>query len=176
MSKRPRPATDAGTYSCTFYRSWPWGFCGCAQSAEAAAAAIYLAYLSKADCARVERSTTAATDKFSFGYAPFIVAVPEGVLQRYGPLRLFKEQRERLGFELRATTLGHVQRVGSTGASDRLLAVSLDGGPSVARSEEHTSELQSRFDLVCRLLLEKKKKDPSASSLTQNKKEQHQTI
>src|SRR5207249_9740097 len=29
---------------------------------------------------------------------------------------------------------------------------------SPARSEEHTSELQSRFDLVCRLLLEKKKK------------------
>src|SRR5438067_3114255 len=28
------------------------------------------------------------------------------------------------------------------------------------RSEEHTSELQSRFDLVCRLLLEKKKKQP----------------
>src|SRR5699024_11857419 len=27
------------------------------------------------------------------------------------------------------------------------------------RSEEHTSELQSRFDLVCRLLLEKKNKD-----------------
>src|SRR5438874_8001284 len=29
---------------------------------------------------------------------------------------------------------------------------------SVRRSEEHTSELQSRRDLVCRLLLEKKKK------------------
>src|SRR5207249_12332720 len=28
----------------------------------------------------------------------------------------------------------------------------------LVRSEEHTSELQSRFDLVCRLLLEKKKK------------------
>src|SRR5690349_24134523 len=28
----------------------------------------------------------------------------------------------------------------------------------VSRSEEHTSELQSRIDLVCRLLLEKKKK------------------
>src|SRR5207249_8623429 len=28
----------------------------------------------------------------------------------------------------------------------------------IRRSEEHTSELQSRFDLVCRLLLEKKKK------------------
>src|SRR5271167_506405 len=33
------------------------------------------------------------------------------------------------------------------------------GGSDVTiRSEEHTSELQSRFDLVCRLLLEKKKK------------------
>src|SRR5437868_7663936 len=30
--------------------------------------------------------------------------------------------------------------------------------PVEQRSEEHTSELQSRFDLVCRLLLEKKKK------------------
>src|SRR6266536_6016439 len=30
--------------------------------------------------------------------------------------------------------------------------------PALVRSEEHTSELQSRVDLVCRLLLEKKKK------------------
>src|SRR2546429_3049374 len=30
--------------------------------------------------------------------------------------------------------------------------------PSASRSEEHTSELQSRLHLVCRLLLEKKKK------------------
>src|SRR5438105_391259 len=29
-------------------------------------------------------------------------------------------------------------------------------GPTGCRSEEHTSELQSRVDLVCRLLLEKK--------------------
>src|SRR2546421_12805173 len=33
------------------------------------------------------------------------------------------------------------------------------------RSEEHTSELQSRSDLVCRLLLEKKKKIPSITIL-----------
>src|SRR5215475_16013664 len=32
------------------------------------------------------------------------------------------------------------------------------GGHHAARSEEHTSELQSRENLVCRLLLEKKKK------------------
>src|SRR5687768_18251380 len=31
-------------------------------------------------------------------------------------------------------------------------------GQRLARSEEHTSELQSRLHLVCRLLLEKKKK------------------
>src|SRR5699024_11262494 len=35
---------------------------------------------------------------------------------------------------------------------------SRDFRPQVGRSEEHTSELQSRFDLVCRLLLEKKKR------------------
>src|SRR5699024_11268107 len=32
------------------------------------------------------------------------------------------------------------------------------------RSEEHTSELQSRFDLVCRLLLEKKKNQTPATT------------
>src|SRR3712207_7150174 len=38
------------------------------------------------------------------------------------------------------------------------LAVRLFGGPeNIPRSEEHTSELQSRQYLVCRLLLEKKK-------------------
>src|SRR6266704_1474653 len=32
--------------------------------------------------------------------------------------------------------------------------------PPLERSEEHTSELQSRFELVCSLLLEKKKRGP----------------
>src|SRR5699024_11780876 len=36
-------------------------------------------------------------------------------------------------------------------------APALGSRPHRPRSEEHTSELQSRFDLVCRLLLEKKK-------------------
>src|SRR5438105_13529386 len=41
---------------------------------------------------------------------------------------------------------------------DEVLPETLDLGPRlVGRSEEHTSELQSRVDLVCRLLLEKKK-------------------
>src|SRR5207248_9108828 len=37
------------------------------------------------------------------------------------------------------------------------LANAVLGHPMVQRSEEHTSELQSPYDLVCRLLLEKKK-------------------
>src|SRR6266496_6286207 len=38
------------------------------------------------------------------------------------------------------------------------------------RSEEHTSELQSRRDLVCRLLLEKKKKKQKHQQLLKKKK------
>src|SRR6266540_5147352 len=40
-----------------------------------------------------------------------------------------------------------------------------------ARSEEHTSELQSHHDLVCRLLLEKKKKNKITTSPIQNTKQ-----
>src|SRR2546425_2377869 len=40
----------------------------------------------------------------------------------------------------------------------QLHAGTLDGGLGLKRSEEHTSELQSLAYLVCRLLLEKKKK------------------
>src|SRR2546429_6421375 len=52
---------------------------------------------------------------------------------------------------------------------DRLLheegrAHLLGGAVLAARSEEHTSELQSRLHLVCRLLLEKKKKTTTQPS------------
>ena len=39
------------------------------------------------------------------------------------------------------------------------LLIALDDRGSLHRSEEHTSELQSRLQLVCRLLLEKKATD-----------------
>src|SRR2546422_7336697 len=42
----------------------------------------------------------------------------------------------------------------------------------VERSEEHTSELQSRLHLVCRLLLEKKKKTRSGKRKYQRDKDQ----
>src|SRR5438105_12925011 len=43
-------------------------------------------------------------------------------------------------------------------AAGHLSALERGGDIVDVRSEEHTSELQSRVDLVCRLLLEKKKK------------------
>src|SRR6266700_4889691 len=42
-----------------------------------------------------------------------------------------------------------------------------------ARSEEHTSELQSRENLVCRLLLEKKKKKRKQHFVRKKKKNKH---
>src|SRR5439155_4180462 len=44
---------------------------------------------------------------------------------------------------------------------------------SLLRSEEHTSELQSRGHLVCRLLLEKKKIATSSDGLRSNLGQQH---
>src|SRR3712207_7360658 len=65
---------------------------------------------------------------------------------RHGPVRL----DARLGREAGGVrgALVHVR--------PRQLA--LDDRPAALRSEEHTSELQSRQYLVCRLLLEKKKR------------------
>src|SRR5713101_8843326 len=41
-----------------------------------------------------------------------------------------------------------------------------------SRSEEHTSELQSHVNLVCRLLLEKKKKDEKTKTYQETKQKQ----
>src|SRR5437867_6537208 len=48
--------------------------------------------------------------------------------------------------------------ISATAARSTTFNNGLDGVSAHARSEEHTSELQSPYDLVCRLLLEKKKK------------------
>src|SRR5438270_9278104 len=47
-------------------------------------------------------------------------------------------------------------------------------GAAVDRSEEHTSELQSQSNLVCRLLLEKKKKTKTIILQTQEHTKNHQ--
>src|SRR2546426_4427063 len=46
----------------------------------------------------------------------------------------------------------------------RRAAQAADGQRAAARSEEHTSELQSPCNLVCRLLLEKKKSDKATKT------------
>src|SRR5256884_6697894 len=78
-------------------------------------------------------------------------------------------------FRSRLTGVGEFDRVTGGGLVPGS-ALLLGGDPGVgkstlvlqvlaayARSEEHTSELQSRLHIVCRLLLEKKKKDCQAS-------------
>src|SRR5207249_1807806 len=59
-------------------------------------------------------------------------------------LALMRWRRHRFSFRRRGINVSRRQRPKSN-------------SPFGGRSEEHTSELQSRFDLVCRLLLEKKK-------------------
>src|SRR2546430_9500075 len=54
------------------------------------------------------------------------------------------------------TTLFRSLRTSTPGKRRDKLVLEFDGCVSMARSEEHTSELQSQSNLVCRLLLEKK--------------------
>jgi 6-phosphofructokinase 1 len=68
-----------------------------------------------------------------------LVVVAEGA--RYNAEELahyFQQNRERLGFELRVTTLGHVQRGGTPSAFDRLLATRLGAAATECLAwEEH---------------------------------------
>jgi len=58
-----------------------------------------------------------------------LVVVAEGAtLNAAGLVKHFESNKGRLGFDLRATTLGHVQRGGAPGAFDRLLATRLSAG------------------------------------------------
>src|SRR2546428_5244041 len=83
---------------------------------------------------------------------------PRSTLFPYTPLF-----RSRVGREGRLAGAGqpeeqrHIPRLAEVGGAVHRQHAAL-GKQVVERSEEHTSELQSRSDLVCRLLLEKKKK------------------
>src|SRR5438094_7698223 len=76
-------------------------------------------------------------------------------------LRVEVAPAERLLLDLEAGELP--LELGDGRVLNRLDRLRLDlRVPDVQRSEEHTSELQSPYDIVCRLLLEKKK--PTVSS------------
>src|SRR5438309_8185917 len=93
---------------------------------------------------------------FSLFFFLMIRRPPRSTLFPYTTLfrsrrRLWMENAERAGGD------GAGRRV----ADEKLFCAARSRGQDDvdrARSEEHTSELQSQFHLVCRLLLEKKKK------------------
>lgn len=85
-----------------------------------------------------EDLATELRNAYERGQAHAIVVVAEGA--QYNATALadyFKEHHERLGFDLRVTTLGHVQRGGAPSAYDRLLATRLgaDAVERLARGE-----------------------------------------
>jgi len=85
------------------------------------------------DAVAAELRTAYERDK---AHAPVVVA--EGTwYNAEGLAHYFQEHRERLGFELRVTTLGPVQRGGAPGAFDRLLATRLGAAATehLARGE-----------------------------------------
>src|SRR5438874_9149642 len=103
--------------------------------------------------------------------AGFAVASQQGVLisldehQRNRMIFLEMLQKRRQFLELQALARVHQQGCSgevafACGMKFRKNGYEIDRKVvhAVERSEEHTSELQSRRDLVCRLLLEKKKK------------------
>lgn len=70
-----------------------------------------------------EEIATQLRAAYERGKAHAIAVVAEGAKYNARALSAyFQEHKERLGFELRVTTLGHVQRGGGPGAFDRLLA------------------------------------------------------
>src|SRR3712207_7081339 len=79
---------------------------------------------------------------------------------RYQPVGLSFHERTNTR-PATTTTQTAVKRCSSPARTPRIFAAS--SAASTGRSEEHTSELQSRQYLVCRLLLEKKKQKPARS-------------
>src|SRR2546430_7201517 len=56
---------------------------------------------------------------------------------------------------------------------ERFIRTRLQSFPEFCRSEEHTSELQSQSNIVCRLLLEKKKQTKIPCPYSQNRHDTH---
>jgi 6-phosphofructokinase 1 len=68
-------------------------------------------------------------DAYARGKAHAIAVVAEGaVFNAHKLATYFQVHQERLGFDLRVITLGHIQRGGSPGAFDRILATRLGAG------------------------------------------------
>src|SRR5699024_4954263 len=114
-----------------------------------------------------ERSITDMTRARVHGFYRRNYQLPRMVLAVTGNVDhadVVRQVRQLLGERLTGAATPEPPRVGR-GRLPRpqplaLRAADTEQAHVLLRSEEHTSELQSRFDLVCRLLLEKKKIRP----------------
>src|SRR5438105_11856857 len=94
-----------------------------------------------------ETKTNTSRDRTNFSkirtaiQIPNLIEVQKNSYERFLQMNMLPEEREDTGLQA---------------VFNSVFPISDFRG--VSRSEEHTSELQSRVDLVCRLLLEKKKK------------------
>src|SRR5437763_9753796 len=86
-------------------------------------------------------------------------------------LRHQRERCEDSNLDRRLDSCAGSHRSQAPWAGEESLPNSTDFQHHEPRSEEHTSELQSPMYLVCRLLLEKKKKKKIHKSLTTSKKQ-----
>src|SRR3989449_2831031 len=87
-------------------------------------------------------------------------AFPDLAKMRFWEISIFRVRPgHESDFEAAAKVYGAATDRAATGFSYRVYQITAGlPEPTFLRSEEHTSELQSRLHLVCRLLLEKKKK------------------
>src|SRR5438874_9405603 len=114
--------------------------------------------------AQAKATTTAPASfrvRFQTSAGPFVVEVTRAWAP-HGADRLYDLVRQGFydGGRFFRVVPGFVVQFGLSGdpaVSARWRPATIPDDPVTQRSEEHTSELQSRRDLVCRLLLEKKK-------------------
>src|SRR5699024_11368453 len=98
---------------------------------------------------------------------PMVAFIPSGSAQwLVGPASASSGEQMKVRSSTRATSaasvrawneLGRIAGLSRTRVPARTSASVNSSHSAAERSEEHTSELQSRFELVCRLLPEKKK-------------------
>src|SRR5256885_3838355 len=95
------------------------------------------------------------------------VAIPVRLRDHVGIVRLGHRHHEAERTPVLVTR--DIEQLLARGKHDLIVEVGLVGARARPRSEEHTSELQSPCNLVCRLLLEKKKKKNTAITMHNTK-------
>jgi len=121
-----------------------------------------------------ERIADCLRQAYERGKSHALVVVAEGAT--YNAVKLdqyFNEHRERLGFDLRVTTLGHVQRGGTPSAFDRILASRLGAGAVEQLAKGNFGVLvgQVKSELVAtsleQVVATKKQLDPKSIELAE---------